>query len=174
MMSKRDLKKYLEGLTQQQSAEQILQLYDKFPDVKMYYDFVFRPNEEKLLNEAKAKISNEYFPLKTKRPKLRRSTAQKYIKKYLLLGVDPYVILDVMLYNIEVAQKYYAKREIRYSSFYKSMYNSFEQAIQYAVEHGFEKEFKSRLETISTETAVQKWPNQFDFDDLLEKISDNA
>ena len=140
----------------------------------MYYDFVFRPNEEKLLNEAKTKISNEYFPLKTKRPKLRRSTAQKYIKKYLLLGVDPYVILDVMLYNIEVAQKYYAKREIRYSSFYKSMYNSFEQAIQYAVEHGFEKEFKSRLETISTETAAQKWPNQFDFDDLLEKISDNA
>lgn len=170
-MSKRDLKKYMDGLTQQQIAEQILQLYDKFPDVKMYYDFVFRPNEEKLLREAKAKISNEYFPLKTKRPKLRRSTAQKYIKKYMLLGVDAYVILDIMLYNIEVAQKYYSKREIRYASFYKSILNSYEQAVQYAIEHGFEGEFSQRFQAISAETLVQKWPNHFDFDDLAHKIT---
>ncbi len=171
-MSKRDLKKYLEGLTKEQTAEQLLQLYDKFPDVKMYYDFVFRPNEDKLLGEAKAKISNEYFPLKTKRPKLRRSTAQKYIKKYLLLGVDPYVILDIMLYNIEVAQKYYAKREIRYTSFYKSMLNSFEQAVQFSVEHGFDKEYMPRFIEIAKETSLRKWSNQFDFDDLLHKIID--
>ncbi|HEU0137624.1 MAG TPA: DUF6155 family protein, partial [Flavobacterium sp.] len=78
-MSKRNLKKYLSGLTQEQTAEQLLELYDKFSDVKAYYDFVFNPNEEKLVREAKLKINNEYFPVKGKRAKLRRSVAQKHI-----------------------------------------------------------------------------------------------
>ena len=59
-MSKRDLKKYLSGLSKNQIEEQFLELYTKFADVKTYYDFVFNPNEEKLLREAKVKISNEY------------------------------------------------------------------------------------------------------------------
>lgn len=169
-MSKRDLKKYLGDLNHDQIAEQLLDLYDKFPDVKMYYDFVFRPNEDKLLREAKSKISAEYFPTKTKRAKLRRSVAQKFIKKYQLLGVDSFVLVDIMLHNIEVAQKYFANREVRFSSFYKSMLNSFEQALQYSFDKGSQANFKSRFEDIAKEAARQKWPNQFLFDDLLHKF----
>jgi hypothetical protein len=55
-MSKRDLKKYLESLDAAQIAKQIIELYDKFGDVKTYYDFVFNPKEDKLVGEAKAKI----------------------------------------------------------------------------------------------------------------------
>ena len=108
-MSKRDLKKYLSGLDKAQIEEQFLEMYDKFGDVKTYYDFVFNPKEEKLIAEAKAKISNEYFPIKSKRPKLRRSVAQKYIKHFLTLGVDPIVLADLMLFTIETAQKFSAK-----------------------------------------------------------------
>ncbi len=169
-MSKRDLKKYLGDLNQQQIADQLLDLYDKFPDVKMYYDFVFRPNEDKLLREAKTKISSEYFPTKGKRAKLRRSVAQKFIKKYQLLGVDAFVLVDIMLHNIEVAQKYFANREIRFSSFYKSMLNSYEQALQYSFENCCADSFQIRFENIAKEAAHQKWPNQFLFDDLLHKF----
>ena len=38
---------------------------------------------------------------------MRRSVAQKYIKHFLLLGVDPFIIADVMLYNVEIAQTFY-------------------------------------------------------------------
>ena len=62
-MSKRDLKKYITELNKEQLEEQILELYDKFTDVKVYYDFVFNPNEKKLVQEAKLKISNEYLNL---------------------------------------------------------------------------------------------------------------
>lgn len=68
-MSKRDLKKYLESLSSENLREQIVELYDKFPAVKTYYNFVFKPNEDKLIDEAKAKILNEYFPLKRRKPK---------------------------------------------------------------------------------------------------------
>jgi len=169
-MSKRDLKKYLTGLDKEQIEEQFLELYDKFGDVKTYYDFVFNPKEEKLVGEAKAKISNEYFPVKTKRAKLRRSTAQKYIKHFLLLGVDPFAVADVMLYTIEVAHKYSARREMRYASFYKSMLNSYEQAITYVIANGIVAEFKDRILDIHNEVKRQRWDNQYEFTNAVEKL----
>lgn len=81
-MSKRDLKKYLSELNKAQLEEQLIELYDKFKDVKVYYDFVFNPNERNLVKDAKLKISNEYYPIRGKRPKMRRSTAQKIYKTF--------------------------------------------------------------------------------------------
>ena len=169
-MSKRDLKKYLDGLDKDQISVQFLEMYDKFPDVKTYYDFVFNPKEDKLIGEAKAKISNEYFPVKTKRAKLRRSTAQKYIKHFLMLGVDPFSVADLMLYNVETAQKYSARREMRYSSFYKSMEKSFEQATSYIIANGMAAEFSKRLWDISNEAGHQRWENKDRFVSIAEQL----
>lgn len=134
-MSKRDLKKYLSELNKEQLEEQIIELYEKFSPVKVYYNFVFNPKEESLLQECKLKISNEYYPLKKlgrrSKPKMRRSVAQKYIKHFTLLGVDPFVIADVMLYNIEIAQTFSSEHVIKQDLFFKSMFNSFEQAVTF-------------------------------------------
>lgn len=161
-MSKRELKKYLGELPKEALEEQIVALYDKFAPVKTYYDFVFNPKEDQLVSEAKMKITNEYFPVKTKRAKLRRSTAQKYIKQFLLLGVDVFAVADVMVHAIEVAQKYTARREIRYASFYKSMLNSFEQAVHYMISHGITPSFKDRLIQIVNEANRQDWENRYE------------
>lgn len=169
IMSKRDLKKYLATLPKEELEEQLMGLYEKFAEVKTYYNFVFNPKEDKLEQEAKSKISNEYFPIKGKRPKLRRSTAQKYIKGFLTLGVDPFVVADVMLYNIEVAQKYSAKRQLKYDSFYKSMLNSYKQAVDYVVTNGVAAEYKQRILAIHDEAHRQEWENRKEF----ERIYDN-
>ncbi|NBL65188.1 hypothetical protein GV828_08255 [Flavobacterium sp. NST-5] len=167
-MSKRDLKKYVKELSKAQLEEQFIEMYNKFSDVKTYYDFVFNPKEDKLAQEAKLKISNEYFPTKTKRAKLRRSTAQKIIKHFLSLGVDPFIVTDVMLHNIEVAQKYTAKREMRYDSFYKSMLNSFEQIVKYAIENAILSEFKSRIIAIQETAKRQRWQNYHAFENVTD------
>ncbi len=169
-MSKRELKKYVATLTKEQLEEQFTMLYDKFSEVKVYYDFVFNPKEEKLADEAKAKIANEYFPVKSKRARLRRSVAQKYIKHFMTLGVDPFVVADVMLYTIETAQKYSAKREIRFASFYKSILKAFEQAVDYSISQGVSTDFKQRLFNISETAKRQKWENHDGFEIALEKF----
>lgn len=169
-MSKRDLQKYLQSLNQEQIAEQFLELYSKFPEVKTYYDFIFRPNEDKLLQNAKIKISAEYFPLKTKKAKLRRSTAQKIIKHFLLLGVEPHITAEIMLYNITTAQKYSAKKEMRYDSFFKSILNSLEQCITFCISNGILPHFKSEIVAIVGETHKQKWPNKSQFDTAIENL----
>ena len=148
-MSKRDLKKYLTDLDNNQLEEQIIELYDKFPAVKTYYDFVFNPRENSLLKESKIKISNEYFPVQTtakkKRPKLRRSVAQKYIKHFIVLGVDPFLIGDIML-------------------------NSFEQAVSFMIANGILDEFKTRLLNISTEAIRQNWYTKENFLAIIERF----
>lgn len=175
-MSKRDLKKYLGELNKEQLEEQIIELYEKFSPVKTYYDFVFNPKEDKLLQECKVKISQEYFPIKKPnakwRPKakLRRSVAQKYIKHFILLGVDPFVIADIMLYNIEIAQTYSSQNLIKQELFYKSMLNSFEQAVNFSISNGILPNFKERILAIQQETIQQKWKNKHDFEAILEKI----
>jgi len=171
-MSKRDLKKYLGELDKEQLQEQLIELYEKFTAVKEYYDFVFNPKEEKRLQEAKLKISNEYFPIgKTRKAKMRRSTAQKIIKHFITLGVDPFVIADVMLYTIEIAQTFSAENPIKQEAFYKSMNNSFEQAVQFLIANGILSEFKSRIKAIYDEILQQKWKNRSDFLLIMERIN---
>jgi hypothetical protein len=171
-MSKRDLKNYLSSLKKKQLEEQITELYDKFKEVKVYYDFIFKPNEINLVKDAKLKISNEYFPIRGKKPKMRRSVAQKFIKHFITLGVDSFLIADVMLYNIEIAQSLAAEKAIKQETFYKSMLNSFEQAVTFMIEKGNLYEFKNRVVAISIETQTQKWFNSYEFNAIIERIED--
>jgi hypothetical protein len=169
-MSKRDLKKYLNELDKVQLEEQIIALYDKFLPVKTYYNFVFNPNENKLVQECKIKISNEYFPTRAKRAKARRSVAQKFIKHFITLGVDPFIIADVMLYAIEIAQTYSSEKMVKQELFYKSTLNSFEQAISFMIANGVLYEFKNRVEAIRTEAESQEWFNVFEFNGIIERF----
>ena len=173
-MSKRDLKKYLQELDKSQLEDQIIELYDKFGPIKVYYDFVFNPKEETLLMECKIKISNEYFPQQTsgklRRPKMRRTVAQKYIKHFILLGVDPFIIADVMLYSIEIAQTFSAEKPVKSELFYKSMLSSFGQAVRFMIANGILEDFKSRITAISNETYRQNWFNTEIFNATIDRF----
>jgi hypothetical protein len=169
-MSKRDLKKYLCLINKEELENQIIELYDKFNNVKTYYDFVFNPKEDKLIQEAKVKISHEYFPKNSRKPKMRRSVAQKIIKHYITLGVDSFIITDIMLYNIEIAQTYTAEKPIKSELFYKSMLQSFNQALNFMIEKGVFYEFINRVEGINEQTIHQNWMNCFDFQSIIERL----
>jgi len=155
-VSKRAFKKYLSELKKKELETQFLDLYARFPVVKEYYDFVFNPKEDKLVQEAKTKISNEYFPIKRKRPKARRSVAQKYIKHFIKLGVDPHLLADIMLYNLEIAQTFSSGRNVP-DAFYKSMMNSFTEAVHYISNNGMLPDFKERIVKIYKFTQDNNW-----------------
>lgn len=162
-MSKRELKKYIKTLKRAKLEEQVFELYDKFKPVKTYYDFVFNPKEDRLIEEAKIKIYKEYFPNTKRRAKKRRSTAQKIIKSFLVLGVNESLIADVMLYNIEIAQSYTAEIRINQDSFYTSIFNSFEQAIIFIKEQGLSSDFELRITNVVDAVEAQNWINEAAF-----------
>lgn len=170
IMSKRDLKLYMQDLSKEQLQDQISDLYTRFKDVKEYYDFAFKPNENKLIEECKFKISKEYFPNTKRRAKCRRSVAQNYIRHFKRLGVEPSLIADIMLFNIEIAQTYSEEKELVKEAFCKSMLKSFEEAINYSEENGLTSEFSDRFEKIADECSDQNWFNQHLFERLLNRF----
>ncbi len=168
-MSKRALKKYLHELSKEQLEEQILDLYQRFKPVKTYYDFTFNPREDKLISEAKFKINKEYFPQGRRRTKARRSVAQKYIKHFQQIGMEAGLLADLMLYNIETAQKYNWAKPQKGDAFFRSIANSFGQAVEYIRSQGLEMHFKDRLQQVVRETERQEWHNLEFFHRKLEE-----
>mgnify|MGYP006896876870 CR=1 FL=1 len=170
-MSKKDLKKYLRSLEKGQLEEQILELYDKFDKVRTFYDFVFNPKEDKLIGEAKFRISKEYFPQKQRKAKARRSVAQNQIRHFLQLGVDPILISDLMLFNIEIAQSFSADKHNITLAFSKSIFRSFEQAVNYIHQNELSSEFINRIHKIKDEAEVQKWSNLYQFEKITDQFN---
>lgn len=170
-MSKRQLTEFLKELNNRELKEQVIDLYQRFKDVKEFYDFSFNPNEEERLRLAKTKIGQEYFPEKGKKVKKRRSVAQKHIKKLQQLEANPVIIADIMLYAIEVAQIYTAENAINQLAFYKSMLSSFQTALKWIDQNGLTMDFKDRIEHIIEESKEQKWLNAEGFERCLEESS---
>ena len=169
-MSKRAFKKYIKSLKKEDLEEQILDLYNRFDDVKVFYNFVFNPNEEKLVKEAKFKISKEYFPPNNRKPKKRRSVAQKLIKHFLKLEMEPHSLADVMFYNIEIAQTFSKEMENNTEAFEKSMLKSFEQASEFVINHGITSDFATRINKITEEAEEQHWYNAYQFDRIRDQF----
>ena len=163
-MSKSQLKKYLKELNKEELEEQVLDLYHRFKPVKVFYDFVFNPREEELMRKAKLKISKEYFPDTKRKAKTRRSIAQKEIKHFRQLEVEPHLTADLMLFNIEIAQTYAEEKSNIKEAFCKSMFKSFEEAVTYIVKMGITAEFKSRLLKIANTVEAQEWSNTYHFE----------
>lgn len=166
-MSKRALKTYLSELSKKDLEVQLMDLYNRFPTVKTYYDFVFNPKEDKLVQEAKAKISNEYFPLKRRRPKARRSVAQKYLKHFIKLGMDPNMVADVMCFNLEIGQTFSMERNVP-DAFFKSMANSFMEMTGYVSHNGLLADYKERILKIYNRTQEQNWLFEEEFSKALD------
>ena len=166
-MSKRELKNYLKNLNSNQLRYQIEDLYLRFKNVKEFYDFAFNPNEKKLTDEIKFLISKEYFPMNTRRPKLRRSVAQKKIKYLRSLGADVLIISDIMFYNVEIAILYSAEVYVRNESFYLSIYKSFDEAVKYIYENGIQRDFSGRVSKIINSVNEHNWINSSAFERVL-------
>lgn len=159
-MSKKALKKYLHELSKEQLEEQVLELYTRLKEVKEFYNFVFNPNENKRIEECKFKIQKEYFPLSRRKPKKRRSVAQKCIKSFIKLGMEASFIADLMLFNIETAILYCAENPVRQEAFYISIQRSYTEARNYISESGLRIDFQERLEKIVNDVWEQNWFNK--------------
>jgi hypothetical protein len=78
-----------------------------------------------------------------------------------------------MLFTIETAQRFSAKRYIKYDSFFKSFFTAYQQAIAFMIENGIINEFLDRVVEVKEEAIRQKWANHYDFSALLERVDDN-
>lgn len=171
-MSKTKLTKYLQTLKKKELELQIIDLYERFSQVKTFYDFAFNPKEDKLLEEAKVKIYKEYFPQTRRRPKARRSVAQNFIKHFRSIGLDPALLAELMLYNLDVAQDYAAVWQPSQAPFYKSMHVSFKEAVGHCLVEGLLPEHKAHIARIAGRASTLKWMNADRFEETMAALNE--
>lgn len=165
-MSKRALKKYISEMPREPLEDLVTLLYDKFKPVKVYFDFVFAPQTQKMVDAAKVKIEAEYFPKTLKRAKLRRTVAKNFIKHFISLEMAPEKIIELMFFNIQLQLKYSRKRYIRHENFYKGTYANFVQLIKFSIQHGFYADNQREIAQIIQDVEIQNWPNAANFADI--------
>ncbi len=173
-MSKRELKGYLKGLKKAQLEEQIIDLYERFKAVKTYYDFAFNPQEQKIIDAAKAKVYKEYFPNTKRRARARRSVAQKHIQHFKTIEMDPSLIAEFMAYNLTIAQLFCREKTVNQAAFYKSMLKSYRELIVFVIQKGIHQTYTKQITEIKEEAKAQEWANYFDFDDAYQLLDEES
>ncbi|MDC1106647.1 DUF6155 family protein [Prolixibacteraceae bacterium] len=167
-MSKRELKKHLETLDEQQLKEQIMDLYERFKDVKEFYRFYFNPNEDKLLDEAKVALAKEFYPARSRRPKMRPTTFKKHMKQLVTLGASVEKQFEFAFYYIDLAISFPRSRNIRKANFHQSIYKSFEEIVALIFKEGYDGLYLKKMEKIIDEVWKKDWPNKSNFDKVLD------
>lgn len=165
-MGKQQLKSFLKNYQKEELVEQLIELYETSKEVKKYYDFLLSPNEDRLVEQWKAKISKEYFPAYGKRRKARRSIGQKAVKELDFLGVSADRIADVRLFAIEIAVLYTTENRIAQAAFYESFFQQYDKAINFIVNNGIVSDFKMRCFKLMNEVVSAGWSNAGKFEEM--------
>ena len=84
--------------------------------------------------------------------------------------MDAALIADVMLFNIETAQRFNEAKRINQEAFYKSMYNSFEQVVQFTEANGLRAIYQKRIHQVVEIAWEQEWFNAEGLDRCLEEM----
>jgi hypothetical protein len=85
-MGLREVKTELNKLEKEDLIKHISELYKKFKPVKEYFDFYIDPDEKKLLEQYKEKVTEGFFPKRGYQLKL--SISRKAINDFKKLGTS--------------------------------------------------------------------------------------
>lgn len=124
-------------------------LYDKFDNVKKYYELELSDNSDKILLEYKKKIKKEYFPPRGY-GKGRSSISRKVILDFKKISVHKKDEAELWLYRVEVMLEYTLQYGDIDESYYLTLENSFVDACEIIGKEKLKKYFNEYcLELIS-------------------------
>ncbi len=99
-MSKTALKKFIAGLSRQQLAEVLLQVYDAKKEAREYLDYFVDPDEEGALEKYRGVVLKEFKPPKG-RARRRVTVCRRAIKDFLVLEPSAAHVNDLTLTYLE-------------------------------------------------------------------------
>jgi len=143
-----ELKKAPSKKTKGELIDEISTLYQKFPQVKEYYQ-AQRSDPKEILNKYKTIIEKEFIEGKTKSlPKARLSVGKKAISDFRKLTNDQELISDLMLTYVESVSWFNTEFGPDREAFYTSPENMFEKALKLLEESGLLGKYHSRAKKI--------------------------
>ena len=156
MASKRDLTKYLNDLSKEDLIKEVEKLYQKFGDVKTFYDIELSGDTAAIVQKVKDKLKKEYMPDRGF-GKARSSEAKKVISEFAKVSIYPRDLIDVILYRVEMAIEFTKTYGDIDMPFYDSAINAFYKAVELIQKEMLEEEFKLRCNEVVYSTRNFGW-----------------
>lgn len=154
---KRELKKHLQGLSQEQLINHLLHLGESFKDVQAYLQNVVRPADDQTVRARYRQIvKNEFFPARGY-GKARLSVARKAVTDYRKVAASADGPADLMLAYVELGVQFTKTYGDIDEAFYRSMESMYNSALQWIVKHGLQDAFQTRAEAVVTATRGMGW-----------------
>ena len=145
-MSKRDLKKELEGFDKKKLIGLISELYDKNKSVKEYLDYYLKPDDTEILKVYKAKVREALFPKRGIRYNL--GFGKKTISDFRKLSPSPESLVDLMLYYVECGAEFTNNFGDINESYYVSLAKVFRDSLELIDINSLHKSFKDKAHNI--------------------------
>jgi hypothetical protein len=168
------LKKYLQQFTKEQLIEQIIELQQKYKDVKTYYEFTLNPAAANQADKVKKAIHKFFNPSFHGSPKLRE--ARKEVSLFKKLSPPEDSVADVMLHYVECGVEFTNNYGDISGPFYSSVASMFYDACEYIQKNGLRSMYKERCKKIVDATRNIGWGFHDElcqyFYDFIEKESE--
>jgi hypothetical protein len=147
-VGKRELRKHLQGLTQEQLINHLLHLGDSFKDVQAYLQNVVRPaDDETVRARYRQIIDNEFFPARG-HGNARLAVARKAVADYRKVAASVEGPADLMLSYVELGVRFTRMYGDMGEPFYRSMERMYGDALRWIARHGLEDAFRPRAEAL--------------------------
>jgi hypothetical protein len=156
-VGKRELRKHLQGLTQEQLINHLLHLGESFKDVQAYLQNVVHPaDDETVRGRYRQIIENEFFPARGY-GKARLAVARKAVTDYRKVAASAEGSADLMLAYVEQGVQYARTYGDLDEPFYRSMDSMYTSALQWIVKHGLVDAFRPRAAAVVAATRRMGW-----------------
>jgi hypothetical protein len=163
-----DLKKHLAQKSKEELVQEISILYQRFPQVKDYYQIQASAKEE-VVKKYRDLIIEEFTEGKRRPfPKARLSAGKKALSDFKKLTSNPELIVDMMLTYVESVSSFNSSFSPDTEDYYTSPEDMFEKALALMKESKLLAKFKTRAQEI-VENAVDGYGH---YDSLKERYED--
>lgn len=146
-MTLSDLKKHLARKTKEELIQEIAALYQRFPQVKDYYQVQSADGCE-VVQKYKKLIIEEFEGKGRALPKARLSAGRKAVSDFKKVTGNPELIADVMLTYVESVSSFNSTYNPDTEEFYTSPEDMFEKALAVMRDNHLLAKFKARAQEI--------------------------
>ena len=133
----------------------ISELYKKYKPVKEYFDFNTNPDEKKILEQYKEKVTEGFFPKRGYSFEL--SISRKAINDFKKLGTSKESVADLLFHFVENGVELTNTYGDIDEKFYTSLENTYRNALELIDKNGLIDRFKDRALKIVNDTENIGW-----------------
>ena len=165
-LTKKALLKHLNKSDKEDIINEVVTLFDKFKNVKEFYQSELSDEANPALEKYKRKITEAYLK---PNPKERTTNANinKLLKEFKKISIYDRELVDLMLHRVECGVEAFNRNSKRTETFYNCILNTFKDAVKLISSEGMMDDFKTRINKIAENSEEGKYGMEERMRDVL-------